>query len=70
MQTFSLDPPDNDRHNFTGYPNHLGTGGADALFDSGDANYTYTTSLTTGSTTTLSTYDALTPPSGDQRRSR
>ena len=59
-QTFSPNPDGNNRHNFTGYPNHLSTGsGGNALFESGDANYTYSTSLTTGSTTTLSTYDAL-----------
>ena len=59
-QKFSIDPTDsNNRHNFTGYPNHLSTGGGDVLFESGDANYTYNTSLTVGSTTTLSTYDAL-----------
>lgn len=58
-QTFNVNPAGNNRHNFTGYPNHLGTGGNDALFASGDAAYTYTTSLSTGSTTTLSTYDAL-----------
>ena len=59
VQTFSLNPPGNDQHNFSGFPNHLGTGGEDALFASGDAAYTYATSLSTGSTTTLSTYDAL-----------
>jgi len=60
VQTFSLDPPGNNRHNFTGYPNHLPTATEpDALFASGDATYTYTTSLTTGATTTVSTYDAL-----------
>lgn len=60
VQTFSLNPQGNDQHNFAGYPNHLPTAAEpDALFASGDANYTYTTSLTTGATTTLSTYDAL-----------
>ena len=60
VQTFSLDPPGNDRHNFTGHPNHLPTTTEpDALFASGDSGYTYTTTLTTGATTTLSTYDAL-----------
>ena len=60
VQTFSLDPPGNNRHNFTGFPNHLPTAAEpDALFASGDAAYTYTTALTTGATTTLSTYDAL-----------
>ena len=58
-QTFDLNPSGNNRHNFTGFPNHLGTGGEDALFDSGDTAYTYTTSLRTGPTATLSTYDAL-----------
>lgn len=58
-QSFSLNPTGNNQHNFTGYPNHLGTGGQDALFASGDANYTYTTSLTTGAITTSTTYDAL-----------
>ena len=51
MQTFSLDPPGNNRHNFTGFPNHLATAAEpDALFASGDTAYTYTTSLTTGAT--------------------
>ena len=60
VRTFSLDPfPANSRHNFTGYPNHVGTGGEDGLFQSGDPDYTYSTSLATGSTTTLATYDAL-----------
>ena len=60
VQTFSLDPPGNNRHNFTGFPNHLPTAREpDALFASGDSAYTYTTALTTGATTTLSTYDAL-----------
>lgn len=59
-QTFSLDPDGNNRHNFTGYPNHLSTAtSGNVLFESGDAGYTYSTSLTTGSTTTLTTYDAL-----------
>ncbi len=28
VQTFSLDPPGNTRHNFTGFPNHLPTAGS------------------------------------------
>ena len=67
VQTFSLDPPGNNRHNFTGYPNHLPTPAEpDALFASGDANYRYTTALTTGATTTLATYDALHRMTGRQ----
>ena len=58
-QTFDLNPAGNNRHNFTGYPNHLSTGGADTLFESGDADYLYSTALTTGTTTTTTTYDAL-----------
>jgi RHS repeat-associated protein len=60
VQTFSLNPAGNNQHNFTGYPNHLPTATQpDALFASGDTAYTYTTALTLGATTTLSTYDAL-----------
>ncbi len=44
VQTFSLDPPGNTRHNFMGFPNHLPTATEpDALFASGDSGYTYTT---------------------------
>ena len=44
VQTFSLDPPGNNRHNFTGFPNHLPTAAEpDALFASGDTAYNYTT---------------------------
>jgi RHS repeat-associated protein len=60
VQTVNLNPAGNNQHNFIGYPNHLPTATEpDALFASGDAAYTYTTALTTGATTTLSTYDAL-----------
>ncbi len=46
VQTFSLDPPGNNRHNFAGYPNHLPTATEpDALFASGDTAYTYSTAL-------------------------
>ena len=58
-QTFSLNPAGNANHNYTGYPNHLGTGDDDALFESRDPNYSYSTSITTGNTATVSTYDAL-----------
>jgi RHS repeat-associated protein len=60
VQTFNINPAGNNQHNFIGNPNHLPTAGEpDALFASGDTAYTYTTALTTGTTTTLSTYDAL-----------
>ncbi len=55
-QTFDLDPAGNNRHNFTGFPSHAGP---EALFGSGDAAYTYRTGITTGATTTISTFDAL-----------
>ena len=58
-QTFDLDPSGDEQRNFTGYPNHLSTTGNDALFESGDTSYIYSTSLTTGNTTTLTSYDAL-----------
>ena len=63
VQTFDFNPtlpaPDsNARHNYLGYPNHLPAGGQDTLFSSGDADYYYSTGLTTGHTTTISTYDA------------
>ncbi|GAA3611298.1 RHS repeat domain-containing protein [Microlunatus ginsengisoli] len=52
-------PSANNRHNYTGYPNHLPANGKDTLFSSGDASYYYSAGLTTGATTTVSTYDAL-----------
>ena len=42
---FSMNPPDNvDDHNYTGYPNYSG-GTSDGLFASGDADYFYTTAI-------------------------
>jgi len=69
---FSMDPAQNTaRHNYTGYPRYHG-GSSDGLFESGDPNYFYTTSMTScvirqlpapatcpGSpTSTVSTYDS------------
>jgi RHS repeat-associated protein len=43
---FSMDPEQNtERHNYTGYPRYNG-GSSDRLFESGDENYFYTTSMT------------------------
>jgi RHS repeat-associated protein len=43
---FSMDPAQNiARHNYTGYPLYNG-GSSDRLFESGDPNYFYTTSMT------------------------
>jgi len=69
---FSLNPAQNqDDHNYTGYPDHLGTT-TDELFVSGDPDYFYTTAITTcvvselpvpetcpgAPLSTLSTYDS------------
>lgn len=63
-QTFNLNPelpaPENNSfHNYTGNPVYHPVAGSDPLFASGDTNYTYSTGLTVGTTTTVSTYDAL-----------
>ncbi|GAA3633039.1 RHS repeat protein [Microlunatus ginsengisoli] len=49
--------PNGDQHNYTGYPTYAGQG-QDALFDSGDPDYTYSTRLSNGLASTLSTYDS------------
>lgn len=69
---FSMDPPQNDNgHNYTGFPTYQG-GTSDGLFESGDADYFYTTAISScvvdevppeptcpGSPiSTLSTYDS------------
>ncbi len=64
LQTFTLDPQlpgggNNNRHNYTGYPTYTPVNGSDPLFQSGNATYTYSTGQTVGTTTTISTYDAL-----------
>ncbi len=56
-RTFDLNPSGNNSHNYAGYPNHL-SATTDALFDSGDQAYQYSTSITNGKTTTISTYDS------------
>ena len=52
---FDINPPHNTgSHNYTGYPAYNGKAascGCDALFDSGDSGYRYTTALTNGTST-------------------
>jgi len=69
---FSMDPEQNTaQHNYTGYPDYNG-GSSDGLFESGDRDYFYTTSMTScvirqlpapatcpdSPTSTVSTYDS------------
>ena len=55
---FIIDPPGNNRHNYTGYPNHVKTG-SDGLFNSGDFGYRYSTELSNGTSTVEATYNSL-----------
>ena len=58
VRTFDLNPSGNTgQHNFAGYPDHLSST-SDALFDSGDPSYRYSTSISNGRTATISTYDS------------
>src|SRR5205814_493702 len=58
-RTFSIDPQGNLQHNYTGYPDYQPTDGSDALFDSGDPDYRYSTTLSDGTSTVKSTYNSL-----------
>ena len=57
-RTFTMDPAPGTGHNFAGNPNHLSTT-RDALFESADPGYTYTTEISNGSSSTKNTYDSL-----------
>ena len=57
-RTFTMDPAPGTKHNFAGNPNHLSTT-RDALFESADPGYTYTTEISNGTSSTKSTYDSL-----------
>lgn len=56
-RTFSMDPPGNLKHNFAGYPKYANPS-RDELFASADRAYEYSTRISNGQTSTLSTYDA------------
>ena len=57
-QTFTMDPAPGTKHNYAGNPNHLSTT-RDALFESADSGYQYSTKISNGASSTRSTYDAL-----------
>ena len=58
-RTFDIDPGDNNNgHNYTGNNGGYLSTTEDALFQSGDTSYTYQTAISTGATSTLSTYDS------------
>ena len=54
---FNIDPLGN-QHNYTGYPLY-NKDGPNALFNSGDSGYFYTTELTNGTSTVDATYNSL-----------
>ena len=57
-RTFNIDPPNNNEHDYAGYPNYL-SDTEDALFDNADPTYRYSTEISTGQASTQSTYDSL-----------
>lgn len=57
-RTFSMNlSTANNFHNYAGNPNHLSTTG-DALYDSADPGYRYSTEISNGQSATVSTYDS------------
>ena len=56
--TFSIDPENNNRHDYAGYPDYISTT-EDSLFEHADPHYRYSTEITTGQSSTLSTFDSL-----------
>ena len=57
QRSIDLDP-NGDDHNYTGFPTFYQPG-TDGLFASADPDYTYTTEISNGASSTQSTYDSL-----------